>query len=133
MKTRNTQRNAHTTQFLRPVRIPNQNNETTDLLAALAAGADYRLTERATLDLHDLLQNNVDGVEFDEDVLEEQNIDVGFELDSVCGSIRTIEDIMTDIAELASEPSAEELIADFYRNPKFNPIVATFNKVRRPR
>lgn len=124
---------TRTTQFIRPVRIPNQNNDTTDLLAALAAGADYRLTERATLDLHDLLRNNVDGVEFDEDVLEDQNIEAGFELDAVCGSIRTIEDIMTDLCELASEPSAEELIADFYRTPKFNPVVATFGKVRRPR
>jgi hypothetical protein len=124
---------TRTTQFIRTHKVPNQNNETTDLIAALSEGASYRLTERATLDLHDLLQNNVDGVEFDEDVLEDQNIEVGFELDSVCGSIRTIEEIMTDLCELASEPSAEQLIADFYRTPKFNPVVATFGKVRRPR
>ncbi len=120
----------HHTQFIRTHKVPNQNNEVTDLLAALAAGETFRLTERATLDLHDLLQNNVDGIE---DVLEGQNIEAGFELDAVCGSIRTIEDIMTDIAELASEPTAEELIADFYRTPKFNPVVATFGKVRRTR
>jgi hypothetical protein len=120
----------HHTQFIRTHKVPNQNNEVTDLLAALSEGADYRLTERATLDLHDLLQNNVDGFE---DVLEDQESEVGFELDEVCGSIRTIEDIMTDIAELASEPTAEELIADFYRTPKFHPVVATFGKVRRPR
>ena len=124
---------TRTTQFIRTHKVPNQNNETTDLIAALSEGASYRLTERATLDHHDLLQNNVDGVEFDEDVLEDQNIEVGFELDSVCGSIRTIEEIMTDLCELASEPSAEQLIADFYRTPKFNPVVATFGKVRRPR
>ena len=122
----------HHTQFIRTHKVPNQNNEVTDLLAALSEGADYRLTERATLDLHDLLQNNVDGIDF-EDVLEDQNIEVGFELDSVCGSIRTIEEIMTDLCELASEPSAEQLIADFYRTPKFHPVVATFGKVRRPR
>lgn len=131
MKTRKTP-TAHTTQFLRPVRIPNQNNDTTDLLAALSEGASYRLTERATLDLHDLLQNNVDGIDF-EDVLEEQESEVGFELDAVCGSIRTLDDILADIDELAAEPTAEELIADFYRTPKFHPVVATFGKVRRPR
>lgn len=121
----------HHIQFLRPHKVPNQNQTTTDLIAALSEGESHRLTERATLDLHDLLQNNVDGVEFDEDVLGDQNIDVGFELDSMCGSIRTIEDILADIDALASEPTAEQLIAEYYLTPRFTPVVATFGKVRR--
>lgn len=132
MNSRKTHRSAHTAQFIRPVRIPNQNNEVTDLIAALSEGADYRLTERGAIDLEDLLQNNTFDCIEEQDYTNEEN-EAGFELDSVCGSIRTIEDIMADIDALAAEPTAEELIADFYRTPKFNPVVATFGKVRRPR
>lgn len=96
-------------------RVPNQNNDTTDLLAAIAAGNSFQLTERATLDLHDLLQNNIFDCESD---LEEEKTEIAdFDVDSsdACGvTIRTITDIMQDLDELAAEPTAEQLIAAYY-------------------
>lgn len=108
-------------------RVLNQNNEITDLLSAISDGASYRLTERATLDLHDLLQNNIFDCEADftdEQDYNNELTDEGFELDNFdsCGvTVRTVQDIMTDMTDLAAEPSAEELIAAYYRKRLFNP------------
>lgn len=105
-------------------KIPNQNNEVTDLLAAIAAGNNFQLTERATLDLHDLLQNNIFDCEADftdEQDYNNENIEVGFEPDECGASIRTLDDILHDMADLAAEPTAEELIAEYYRKRLFNP------------
>jgi hypothetical protein len=103
-------------------KIPNQNNDTTDLLAALAAGNSFRLTERATLDLHDLLQNNIFDCESD---LEEEKTEIAdFDVDSsdACGvTVRTITDILQDLDALAAEPTAEELIAAYYSKPLLHP------------
>lgn len=104
-------------------RVPNQNTNTTDLLAAIAAGNNFQLTERATLDLHDLLQNNIFDCEADfsqEDQYNSEEINEGFEPDD-CVTIRTVQDILHDLDELAAEPSAEEMIAEYYRKRLFNP------------
>jgi hypothetical protein len=103
------------------VRIPNQNNDVTDLLAAVAAGNNYCLTERATLDLHDLVQNNILDCEADfspEQDTNNEEINEGFEPDDFV-TIRTVQDILQDIDALAAEPSAEELIAAYYSKPLF--------------
>lgn len=108
-------------------RVPNQNNDTTDLLAALAAGNSFQLTERATLDLQDLLQNNIFDCEADfspEDEYNNEEMNEGFELDNFdsCGvTVRTITDILHDLDELAAEPTAEELIAAYYSKPLLRP------------
>lgn len=108
-------------------RVLNQNNEITDLLSAISDGASYRLTERATLDLHDLLQNNIFDCEADFSPEDEYNNEIvaeGFELDNFdsCGvTVRDIQDIMQDLDALATEPTAEELIAAYYRKRLFNP------------
>ena len=104
-------------------KIPNQNNDTTDLLAALAAGNSFRLTERATLDLHDLLQNNIFDCEADfspEDEYNTEEINEGFEPND-CVTIRTVQDILQDLDALAAEPTAEELIAAYYSKPLMHP------------
>lgn len=108
-------------------RVLNQNTETTDLLAALAAGNSFQLTERATLDLQDLLQNNIFDCEADfspEDEYNSEEMNEGFELDNFdsCGvTVRTVQDILHDLDELAAEPSAEELIAAYYSKPLLRP------------
>lgn len=109
-------------------RVLNQNTETTDLLAAMTAGDSYRLTERATLDLHDLLQNNIldafDDLDSEEQDTNSEKINEGFELDNFdsCGvTVRTVQDILHDLDELAAEPSAEELIAAYYSKPLLRP------------
>ena len=97
-------------------KIPNQNTETTDLLAAMTAGNNFQLTERATLDLHDLLQNNIFDCEADFSPEDEYNNEIvaeGFEPND-CVTIRTVQDILHDLDELAAEPTAEELIAAYY-------------------
>lgn len=116
-------RSRHNPQFLRPLRVPNQNTETTDLLAAMTAGADCVLTERATLDLEDLLQNNILDCEADfsqEDECNNEIVAEGFEPND-CVTIRTVQDIMQDLDELAAEPTAEQLIAAYYSKRLFNP------------
>lgn len=104
-------------------RVPNQNTEITDLLAALAAGNSFQLTERATLDLQDLLQNNIFDCEADfspEDEYNTEEINEGFEPND-CVTIRTVQDILHDLDELAAEPTAEELIAAYYSKPLLRP------------
>lgn len=123
-------RPAHTRAgFLRVPHTPiaNQNNDT-DLLAALAAGDEFRLTRHVARDTDDwsvLAENTVDPCDLAEafDEAEEVGADMpsagwpsGFPADPNAVSIRTIEDILSDIEALAAEPTAEELIADFYRN-----------------
>lgn len=97
-------------------RVLNQNTEVTDLLAAMTAGNSFQLTERATLDLQDLLQNNIFDCEADfspEDEYNTEEINEGFEPND-CVTIRTVQDILHDLDELAAEPTAEELIAAYY-------------------
>lgn len=105
-------------------RVLNQNTEVTDLLAAMTAGDSYRLTERATLDLHDLLQNNIldafDDLDSEEQDTNTEEINEGFEPND-CVTIRTVQDILHDLDELAAEPTAEELIAAYYSKPLLRP------------